>query len=118
LYLPIETTQKKKYHKGGTVVRTKPSDMHLFDVEPMAREVFQRVGYLSLCKNMKRGHPEVASQFSLHFDSLITKVRDFDFDVSKASIAATTRIPNIGERLFKSMTLNSTFSKEFLKLDY
>jgi hypothetical protein len=48
----METPQKMKSHKGGIVVRTKPSDMHLFDAKPMVREVFQRVGYLSFFQNM------------------------------------------------------------------
>jgi hypothetical protein len=64
LLLSMDTPQKKKSHKGGSVVRTEPSDMHLFDVEPMIREVFQRVGCLSFCQNMQRGHPEVARKFS------------------------------------------------------
>jgi hypothetical protein len=118
LSLPMETPQKKKSHKGGTVVRTEPSDMHLFDAEPMVREVFQRVGCLSFFQNMQRGHPEVARQFSLHFDGLKTKVGDLEFEVSEASIAAATGIPNTGERWFKSMTLNVAFSKDFLKPDY
>jgi hypothetical protein len=37
----METPQKKKSHKGGTVVRTEPADMHLFEAEPMAREFFK-----------------------------------------------------------------------------
>jgi hypothetical protein len=48
----METPQKKKSHKGGNVVRNEPSDMHLFDAEPMVKEVFQRVGFLSFFQNM------------------------------------------------------------------
>jgi hypothetical protein len=114
----METPQKKKSHKGGSVVRTEPSDMHLFDVEPMVREVFQRVGCLSFFQNMQRGHPEVARQFALHFDGIKTKVGDLEFEVSEASIATATGIPNTGERWFKSMILNVSFSKDFLKSDY
>jgi hypothetical protein len=100
------------------VVRTEPSNMHLFDADPMVMEFFQRVGCLSFFKNMQRGHPEVARQFALHFYGLKTKVGDLDFEVSKASIATSTWIPNTGERWFKSMTLNVAFSKDFLKPDY
>ena len=39
-------------------------------------------------------------------------------EVYEATIAATTEIPNTGERWFKYMTLNASFSKNFLKLDY
>jgi hypothetical protein len=86
LFISMETPQRKKSHKGGSVFRTEPSDMHLFDVEPMFKEVFQMVGYLSFCQNMQRGYPEVARQFSLHFDGIKTKVGSLEFEVSEASI--------------------------------
>jgi hypothetical protein len=94
----METPQKKKSHKGGSVVIIKPSNMHMFDVESMAREVFQRVGFLSFFQNMKRGHPKVARKFSLYFDGIKTKVRHLDFEVFEASIAAATGIPKTSER--------------------
>jgi hypothetical protein len=92
--------------------------MHLFDVEPLIREVFQRVGCLTFCQNMQRGHPEVAREFSLNFDGTKTKVGTLEMEVSEATIAATTEIPNTGERWFKSMTLNAAFSKYFLKPEH
>jgi hypothetical protein len=48
----METPQKKKYHKGGIMVRTEPANMHLFEAKPMVREVFQRVGCLDFFQNM------------------------------------------------------------------
>jgi hypothetical protein len=78
----METPHKKKSHKGGIVVITEPSEMHLFDAETMVRDVFQRVGCLSFFQNMQRGHPEVARKFSSHFDGLKTKVGDMEFEVS------------------------------------
>jgi hypothetical protein len=68
--LLMETPHKKKYHKGGTMVRNEPSDMHLFDAETMVREFFQRVGCLSFFQNMQRGHPEVERKFSYIFMAL------------------------------------------------
>jgi len=63
------------------LVRTEPSYMHLFDAEPMVREFFQRVGYLSFFQNMHRVHLEVERKFALHFDGLKTKVGDLEFEV-------------------------------------
>jgi len=100
------------------MVRIEPVDMHLFEAKPMVREVFQRVGCLSFFQNIQRGHPEVARQFASHLDGLKTKVGDLEFEVFEASIVETTWIPNTWERWFKSMTLNASFSKEFLKTDY
>jgi hypothetical protein len=114
----METPQMKKTHKGGKVVRTEPVDMHLFDTEPMAREVFQRVGCLSFCQNMQKGHPEVTRQFSLHFDGRRTKVGDLEFEVTEASISAATGIPITGEKWFKAMALSSAYAKDFLKPEH
>jgi hypothetical protein len=86
----METPQSRKTHKGGKVVRKEPVDMHLFDIKPMAREVFQRVGCLSFCQNMQRGHLEVARQFALHFDGRKTKDGNLEFEVTEASILAAT----------------------------
>jgi hypothetical protein len=77
----MDTPQNKKSHNGGSVGRTEHSDMHLFYVEPMIREVFQRVGFLSFYQNMQRGHPEVARQFSLNFDGTKTKVGALELEV-------------------------------------
>jgi hypothetical protein len=114
----MDTPQRKKSHEVGSVVRTEPSDMHLFDVEPMVKDFFQRVGCLSFSQNMQRGHPEVVRQFSLYFDGIKTKVGNLEFEVSEASIVESTEIPNTGERWFKSMILNVSFSKDFLQPDY
>jgi hypothetical protein len=100
------------------VVKTDPSDMHLFYVDPMIMEVFQRVGFLYFYQNMQRGHPEVARKFSLNFDGTKTKVGTLELEVSEATIVPSTEIPNTGERWFKSMTLNAAFYKDFLKTDY
>jgi hypothetical protein len=111
----MDTPQQKKAHKGGGIVRTEPYDMQLFVVEPLIREVFQRVGCFNFCQKMQRGHPEVAREFSLNFDGTKTKVGTLELEVSEETIEATTEIPNTGERWFKAMNLNATFSKEFLK---
>jgi hypothetical protein len=89
--------------------------MQLFDDEPMIREVFQGVGFLNFCQNMHRAHPKVAREFSLNFYGTKTKVGTLQMKVYEATIAVATEIPNTGERWFKSMNLNETFSKEFLK---
>jgi hypothetical protein len=67
---------------------------------------------------MQRGHPEVAREFELNFYGTKNRVGILEFEVSKLSISTTTEIPNTGERWFKVMTLNASFSKEFLKPKY
>jgi hypothetical protein len=45
-------------------------------------------------------------------------VGELEFEVSEKSISIVTDIPACGEKWFKSMSLNSTFSKEFIKPKY
>jgi hypothetical protein len=81
-------TTVKEAQKGGRVVKTKPYDMQLLDVEPLIKDVFQRVGCLNLCQNMQKGHLEVAREFALNFDGTKTKVVTLELEVSEATIAA------------------------------
>jgi hypothetical protein len=67
---------------------------------------------------MQRGHPDVDREFFLNFDGTKTKVGTLELEVSEATIATATEIPNTGERWFKSMTLNAAFSKDFLKSEH
>jgi hypothetical protein len=103
---------------GGKIVRTKPMDMHLFDTDPMAREIFQRAGCLSFCQNMQRGHPEVAKLFALNFDGKKTRVGDLEFEVTETSISTATGIPISGEKWFKAMVLSSPFVKYLFNPEY
>jgi hypothetical protein len=99
-------------------VRTEPYNMHIFHFEPLIKEVFQRVGCINFCQKMQRGHPEMDMEFALNFDGTKTKVGTLEFEVSELTISAATEIPNTGERWFKAMTLNASFSREFLKPEY
>jgi hypothetical protein len=92
--------------------------MQLINSEPFFKEAFQRVGCLNFCQKMQRGHPELAKQFALNFNGTKTKVGMLEFEVSENSIFVATEIPDHDEKCFKSMTLNSSFSKELFKPEY
>jgi hypothetical protein len=111
----MDNQQHMKTHKGGEIIRIEPYEMQLLDYEPLIREAFQRVGCINLYQKMQRGHPEVAREFSLNFNGTKPKVGMLEFEVSQLSILVATKIPNTGEKWFKEMSLNYSFSKEFLK---
>jgi hypothetical protein len=92
--------------------------MRLFDIEPMAREMFRREGCLSFCQNMQRGHLEVEKKIALNFDGKKTRVGDLEFEVTEASISAATGIPILGENWFNAMVLSSPFVKYIFKPEY
>ena len=61
---------------------------------------------------------EVAKEFALNFDGTKTKVGILEFEVYEMTISTTNKIPSTRERWFKVMTLNVSFSREFLKPEY
>jgi hypothetical protein len=99
-------------------VRTKPYDMQLINSKFLFREYFQRVVCINLFPKMQRGHREVAKDFALNFNGTKMKVGMLGFDFLEHFIFVATYIPNNGEKWFISMSLNSSFSKEFLKTKY
>jgi len=111
----MDSQEGNNIHKGGEIVRDEPHDMQLIHSESFFKEAFQRMACLNFCHKMQRGHPEVSKQFALNFSGTKTKVGVLEFEVSEKSIYVATKIPDCGEKWFKSMSLNSSFSKEFLK---
>jgi hypothetical protein len=114
----MDSQKHKKDHKGGEIVREEPYDMQLLKSKPLFIESFQRVGCIKFCQKMQRGHPKVAKEFALKCNGTKTKVGRLEFYVSNNSISFATEIPKNGDKWFKSMALNCSFSKEFLKLEY
>jgi hypothetical protein len=112
----MDSQQNKKTHKGGDIARTQPYDMQLLNSKPLFMEAFQRIGCINFYQNMQREYPKVAKEFSFNFNGTKTKVGMLEFDVSEHSISVAIEIPNCEEKWFKAMSLNSSFSKEFLKL--
>jgi hypothetical protein len=114
----MDSQQYKNTHKGGEILRTKPYDIQLLNFEPLFREAFKRVGCINFWKTKHRGHPYVAIEFALNFNGTKTKVGMLEFDVLDHSIFVAIEIHKSGENWFKVMSLNTTFSKEFLKPEY
>jgi hypothetical protein len=114
----MDNKQGKKIHKVGEIFKAEPHDMQLINSETFFKEAFQRVGCLNFCEKVQRGHPKVAKQFSLNFYGTKTNVGVLEFEFFEQSIFVSTNIPDCGEKWFKSMSLNFSFSKEFLKPGY
>ena len=82
----MDSPQQHKDNKDGGIVRIEPYDMQLFTVEPLIKEVFQRVVYINFYHKMLRGHPKVEKEFSLNFYGTKTKVGILEFEVSKRTV--------------------------------
>jgi hypothetical protein len=92
--------------------------MQLINSEPFFKEEFQRMGCLNFCEKIQREPPKVDKKIMLNFSGTKTKVGLLDFEVSEKSIFVATKIHDCGEKWFKAMSMNSSFSKEILKIEY
>jgi hypothetical protein len=61
---------------------------------------------------------QVAKEFSLSFDGIGDKVGNLQFQVSKDTIVAATKIHVHGEQWFKGMQLDLSYYHEFLKHEF
>jgi hypothetical protein len=82
------------------------------------RKVFLHVGWGSFLSHLQGHDDGICMQFSLYFDGKTARVGSPTFGVSKDSIAATTKLPRVGDRWFKNHQLlgsryNSVFKPKF-----
>jgi hypothetical protein len=104
--------------------RYKPSSYaDLFSIPEFAqcREVFLCSGWGPFLSSLQVHDDGLSMQFSLGFDGKKTHVGSLTFEFSKESIAATTKLPRMGDRWFKNHQLscssyNRVFKPEFKRI--
>jgi hypothetical protein len=92
----------------------------LFSIPKFAqcKEVFLRTGWGPFLSNLQGHGDGISMQFALNFDGKTTRMGSLSLGVSKESIAATTKLPRMGDRWFKNHQLscssyNRVFKPEF-----
>ena len=63
---------------------------------------FEPCGWLVFCQKLQEHDANVTLAFAQGFDGKTTKIRDMTIEVTEASIATATGIPQTGERWFKN----------------
>jgi hypothetical protein len=76
------THRKKKYNKGGSVLRCEPQNLELVNYDPTFRVSFEQDGCMRFCENIKGYHAHVTKEFSLKFNGVQSRIVDFTFQVS------------------------------------
>jgi hypothetical protein len=66
------------------------------------REVFLSTGWGAFLSHLQVHDDGISIQFSLDFDGKTTHVGSLTFGVSEESIAATMKLPRVGDRWFKN----------------
>jgi hypothetical protein len=112
------TTQEKKKHRGGNVLRYEPQSLSLVNSDPAFRVSFEQAGCIRFCEKIQGYNQQLTKDFSLNYNGVQTIVVGVIFPVSEESIAVATEIPILGERWFKGMPLDSVFYIDFLKPKY
>ena len=97
--------------------RYEPSSyVDLFTIPEFAqcREVFLHTGWGSFLSHLQGHDDGISMKFSLSFVGKIVRVGSLTFGVSKESIAATTKLPRVGDTWFKNhQLLQSSYNKVF-----
>jgi hypothetical protein len=83
--------------------------------------VFLHVGWGPFLSSLQGHYDGISMQFAVGFDGRITHVGSLNFAVTEESIAATTKLPRIGDRWFKNHQLprysyNRVFKPEFERI--
>jgi hypothetical protein len=110
--------KKKKYNKGGNIVRFEPQGLQLINSDPTIRASFEQARCVRFCEKLQGYNMQVTKEFSLNFNGVDTKIGDLQFQVTEESISTATEIPSQGEKWFKGMPLDLSFYHDFLKPEY
>jgi len=75
----METQGKKKYNKGGSVIRIEPQNSQLVNFDPTIRVSFEQVGCMIFCEKIQGYNVKLTKDFSLDFNGVQTEIVDITF---------------------------------------
>ena len=75
--------QKKKYNKGGNIVRFKPQGLQLINSDPTIMAYFEQARCVRFCEKLQGYNMQVTKEFSLNFNAIDTKIGDLQFHVNE-----------------------------------
>jgi hypothetical protein len=114
----MTTQERKKYKRGGIVLRNEPQSPSLVNLDPAFRFSFEQAGCMRFYEKIQGYNMQLTKDFSLNFNGVQTTIVDVTFPVSEETIVAATEIPIQGEKWFKGMPLDPIFYTDFLKPKY
>jgi len=75
----METQGKKKYNKGGSVIRYEPHNLQLVNSNPTIKVSFEQAECMIFCDKIQGYNVQVTKDFSLNFNNVQTKINDLIF---------------------------------------
>ena len=103
--------------KSGPQKRYEPSFVEEVNAHPSVLFNFHEVECLELCQKVQevKRYLPLTHLFALRLQGKHVHLAGLDFKLSPRSISRATKIPNVGEKLFKQSYLDSNQYKPFLK---
>jgi len=112
--------EKRKHHKGGSILRYEPTNCNEINSSPFIRQCFEDVSCLGFCQRVGEVgfHELLTDWIATNLKGEKSTIAGIDFTFSVAAISLATGIPNDGEYWFKCMSLDLEQYKPFLKSPY
>jgi hypothetical protein len=71
--------ERKKYNKGGNVLRCEPQSLELVNSNPSFRVSFEQAVYMRFYENIQIYNAQVTKDFTLNFNGVHTRIVDITF---------------------------------------
>ena len=99
---------REQQRKGGRANRFEPINTKELTTSPTTVAYFQEVGCLDFCEKVQRvkSHPKLTRIFILNLHDQQVHLAGVNFELSTHTISMATRIPCMGEKWFKQVSLD------------
>lgn len=112
--------QQRKPHKGGKITKEEPTSLRELQAYPLAVSCFRHQACFEFCEMVERVqfHHELARLFVTHLHNNEVTLTGVTFRISSTIISEATRIPNVGEKWYKSQDLDESYYESYIKAKY
>lgn len=115
-----EDREERRPKKGGRILRLELYDTRELMDSPMTISCFKHVGCFDFCELVQRVQqpPSLTRVFISNIQGNQVTIAGVKFTISRAIIVAATRMPNVGEKLFKAINIYARHYESFLEPRY
>jgi hypothetical protein len=107
-----------KISTGGALLRKELQDTSYLEAHPEVCELFKEVGFYSFFQNLHGYHQGITEAFSKIFDGFKVQLRPVVMQIDESNVAAATKMPDEGERWFKTTSIKEIDFRSFLKEEH
>lgn len=115
-----EPQHQRNPHKGGRIIRHKPSNISELEASPMNVSFFNHLGFYEFYEHVQRVqyHPMLTRIFVANLHDNKVTLFGVTFTVSSSIIVDATSILNVGGEWYKAQDLGEHYHKPYNKSRY